>query len=249
MAQGLTRRGLMCGCGCLTAALAFRAQAANAERPPFEFNEIGADVFVHTSWSTLANGAWFPSNGCVIVGVKRVLMIDTAWTEDQTEQLIERLKPIAGARPIDLFITHFHADRMGGIAVTAARGIKSYAFERTVQEARRAKAGKIENALRPDAHVFDLGGRLVEAYYPGPGHTVDNAIAYDVGTHIMFGGCLIRAAATTDLGNTADAVIAEWRLSVARIAERHVKFAAVIPGHGKTGDGALLTHTMKLAGR
>lgn len=237
----------MCACGCFTAALAFRAEAADSERPAFVFSEIGAGVFLHTSWSKLPNGAYFPSNGCVVVGPKRVLMIDTAWTQDQTETLLERLKPVAGARPIDLFVTHFHDDRMGGIAVTASRSIKSYAFERTVQEAARAKAGRIENTLRPDAHLFDLGGRLVEVFYPGPGHTVDNAIAYDAETRIMFGGCLIRAASTTDLGNTADAVIGEWGVSVGRVAERYVHAPIVIPGHGKPGDGGLFAHTIKLA--
>jgi glyoxylase-like metal-dependent hydrolase (beta-lactamase superfamily II) len=251
----ITRRAALCGCLGCAAAPVFKAQGATetASQPDLVFDEIAPGVWLHTSWNTLPNGAFFSSNGMVVVGRKRVLMVDTAWDagtiKDQTPKLLGLIAAVAEGKPIDLFVSHFHDDRLGGIAATAARGIASFAFDRTVQEARRARAGEIDNALRPDAHVFDLGGRAVEVFYPGPGHTIDNAIAYDAQTRVMFGGCLIRAAVTTDLGNTADAVVGEWRLSVARIAERYASLAIVIPGHGRPGDAGLLTHTMELAAR
>ena len=106
--------------------------------------------------------------------------------------------------------------------------------------------GAIERTLAGDARVFDLGGRKVEVYYPGPGHTVDNAVAYDPASRVLFGGCMIRAAATTDLGNAADAVVAEWAGSVGRVAARYSEAAIVIPGHGDVGGRGLLAHTVKL---
>ncbi len=245
--RDLTRRGaISCCLGCFASALAFRAEAV-ATRPAFDFSEVAPGVWRHTSWNTLPNGTYFPSNGMVVVGRKRALMVDTAWTPDQTELLLGLLSPIVATRPIDLFITHFHDDRMGGIGVTAARGIVSYAFERTVHEAARVNAGNIERALAPVARVFDLGGRAVEVFYPGEAHTVDNAVAYDRRTKILFGGCMIRAAAATDLGNTADAVIGAWGTSVARVAARYPGAGVVIPGHGKAGGPALFAHTIALA--
>jgi metallo-beta-lactamase class B len=157
------------------------------------------------------------------------------------------MSPIVGRKPIDLFVTHFHNDRLGGIGVTAARGIRSFAFDRTAQEALRADAGQIDVALEPEAHVFELGGRAVEVFYPGPGHTVDNAVAYDRRSKVVFGGCMIRAAATTDLGNTADAVIRQWATSVRRVAARYPEAVAVIPGHGGVGTASLFAHTVRLA--
>src|SRR6185295_17747876 len=116
--NGLTRRGALCACGCfpVATALGFRAARADAKRPDFVFDEIAPGVWRHTSWNTLANGDYFPSNGMVVVGDKRVLMVDTAWTPDQTAWLLGLMSPLIGAKPIDLFITHFHSDRMGGIA-------------------------------------------------------------------------------------------------------------------------------------
>jgi hypothetical protein len=58
---------------------------------------------------------------------------------------------------------------------------------------------------------------------------------------------MIRAAAATDMGNTADAVLDEWGASVARVAARYPVATAVIPGHGEVGDNALLAHTIALA--
>ena len=255
MAFGLTRRGaLSCCLGCFASSLSFRAEPVAAEparRPDFVMSEIAPGVWRHTSWGLLSNGAYFPSSGMVVVGAKRVLMIDTAWDAgpiaDQTALLLGLLSPLVGRKPIDLFVTHFHADRMGGIRFTAARGIVSYAFERTVHEAARVKAGDIERALAPVAHTFDLGGRAVEVFHPGEGHTVDNAVAYDARTKVLFGGCLIRAMAATDMGNTADAVLAQWPVSVARVAKRFAQAKVVIPGHGDSGDRALLEHTIALA--
>jgi metallo-beta-lactamase class B len=244
--NGLTRRGAICCLGCFSA-LGFRAEAGSDTRPDFEFREIAPGVYRHTSWKTLPNGAYFPSNGMVVVGARRALMIDTAWTPDQTEILLGLLSPIVGTRPIDLFITHFHDDRMGGIGVTARRGIVSHAFEGTVHEAARAKAGDIERALAAVSRMFDLGDRAVEAFYPGAGHTVDNAVAYDARSRVLFGGCMIRAAAATDMGNTADAVLAQWPVSVARTAERFPQAKVVIPGHGESGDRGLFAHTIALA--
>lgn len=219
---------------------------ADGKRPDFVFGEVAPGVWRHTSWNTLPNGDYFPSNGMVIVGDKRALMVDTAWTPDQTTLLLGLLSPLIDAKPIDLFITHFHNDRMGGIGVTASRGVISHAFERTVAEAWMHNMGAIERTLAPDAQVFDLGGRKVDVFYPGPGHTIDNAVAYDRESRTLFGGCMIRAAATTDLGNTADAVVGEWAASVGRVAARYPEAAVVIPGHGAFGGRSLLAHTVKL---
>ncbi len=255
-----SRRGAICAClGCFAPALAFRAEAATplaaapptalspAPRPPFVFEQIGPGVFRHTSWSTLSDGSWFPSNSMVVVGARRVLLIDTAWTPDQTRLLLKTLAPLIDGRPMQLFVTHFHADRMGGIGVTAARKIPSSAFSRTVQEAWRHSAGYIEHALRPDHHVFDLGGRTVEAFYPGPGHTVDNSVVFDRTSGILFGGCMMRGDATTDLGNVADADIPHWAGSVARVAARYPEAVLVVPGHGPSGGREIFEHTIMLA--
>jgi metallo-beta-lactamase class B len=174
-------------------------------------------------------------------------MIDTAWTPDQTELLLSRLEPVAAGRPADLFITHFHNDRMGGLSVTAARGIASFAFASTVKEARSHDMGEIDRPLPTKLHAFDLGGRSVEAFYPGPAHTVDNAVAFDRDSGVLFGGCMMRARRATDLGNVADAYVANWAATVSLVAERYPNPDVVVPGHGDAGGRDLYDHTVALA--
>lgn len=246
-----TRRGVMCACLCCFASeLVFRSGrilAKESGRPEFIFKQIRPGVWTHTSWSTLSNGAWFPSNGAVVIGRDRMLMIDTAWTPDQTELLLARLEPIAAGRLADLFVTHFHDDRMAGLSVTVARGIASYAFARTAKEARRHSMGEIEHALQGKAHAFDLGGRVVEVFYPGPAHTVDNAVVFDQATRVLFGGCMIRALRAKDLGNVADGYVANWAATVSRVAARYPDPDVVVPGHGDAGGRDLYDHTIALA--
>lgn len=221
--------------------------------PDLSLREMAPGVWVHTSWNALADGGCTPSNGMVIVGEDRVFLIDTPWTPNQTKSLLDLLKPmiakpnlLAPRRIVNLFVTHGHVDRAGGLGATAARGISSYAFPRTEIEAARHNMGAITFALPDDRFAFDLGGRVVEVYYPGPGHTIDNAVVYDRSSKILFGGCLMRAESEVDLGNARDAHISEWSATVARAATRYPEVRAIVPGHGEAGGAELITHTLNL---
>ena len=236
-----TRRTAIGAClCCLAQSVVLGAEAVEATkpaRPDFALKTIGPEIWMHTSWSGLSDGQSFPSNGIIIAGRNRILMIDTAWKPDQTEQLMTQLGPIAAGQPIDLFITHFHDDRIGGLGVTAADGITSFAFPKTMAEAER--------------HAL---GRIVEAFYPGPAHTVDNAVVFDRMSAVLFGGCTMRSlmlvgSKTKDLGNVADADVSRWAATVARVAMRYPDTVMVVPGHGATGEKDVLNHTIELASK
>ena len=49
------------------------------------------------------------------------------------------------------------------------------------------------------------------------------------------------------MGNTADATMGDWALTVKRVLEKFSTIEQVVPGHGQLGDGELLRHTIKLA--
>lgn len=252
---GLTQLGGFCIALCL---LPFSSWADSLTKacPEIELREIAPNTWVHTSWYLLGGRTCTPSNGMVIVGEDRVLLVDTPWTPAQTEQLLDQLKPLIAKpgllsprRIVNLFVTHGHSDRAGGLSATLKRGISSYALSRTMIEVARHNTGEITFAL-PDNHfAFDLGERVVEVFYPGPGHTVDNAVVYDHASKTLFGGCLILSASAINLGFTGDGNVDEWGSSAKRASYRYPDTKIVVPGHGELGGTGLFDHTIKLVER
>ncbi|MFP4003713.1 MAG: hypothetical protein ACLFV8_08060, partial [Alphaproteobacteria bacterium] len=56
---------------------------AAATFPGLSVTSIAPGVWLHKSWKRLANGEPFPSNGLIVSGRRRALIVDTTWpTED-----------------------------------------------------------------------------------------------------------------------------------------------------------------------
>ena len=100
---------------------------------------------------------------------------------------------------------------------------------------------KLEEGL-----MFNLGNEVIEVFYPGPGHSVDNVVVYFKKRRILFGGCLVKPLSSRNLGNLADANVDEWPASIKRVQEKYPQCRIVIPGHGDYGDIKLLQHTIDL---
>jgi glyoxylase-like metal-dependent hydrolase (beta-lactamase superfamily II) len=72
----------------------------------------------------------------------------------------------------------------------------------------------------------------VEVFAPGAGHTRDNAVVWLAEQRILFGGCMVKSVTAPDLGYVADAVVADWPVSVRRARDRYSEARIVVPGHG-----------------
>ncbi len=114
---------------------------------------------------------------------------------------------------------------------------------------RHPGAGHVEalSALVPDAPVpmfdyqplvdgqrFDLGGRVLEVIHT-PGHTPGSVCVLDATAGLLFTGDCLNASSIipNKEGGTRDE-IAEFRASVARMAERASEFRGTCPGHDGT---------------
>jgi glyoxylase-like metal-dependent hydrolase (beta-lactamase superfamily II) len=212
--------------------------------PDVTVTQLADDVWMHTSYREIAGYGRIPSNGLLVRHDGTVTMIDTAWDAVQTEALLtwsaEHL-----ALPSLVLPTHAHADKMGGLDAVHARGIDSVALtlSNTLAASREVPAAKRSLELEV-AGTHALPG--LEVFRPGAGHTEDNLVVYVPSAQLLFGGCLIRPAASASLGNTADGDVAQWDTSVARIVARYPDVTAVVPSHGPPGDAGLLTHTIAL---
>src|SRR3954467_2970976 len=154
-----------------------------------ELQSAAPRMVVHRS--TDANGV--PANGLVAIVDQGLLLIDTAWTPAETEAILrwgdERLK-----RPwIGAVITHEHGDRDGGLDALFRRRIPVSALDLTIEKLEQRSIRGVKplfSARAGEIHVKDDRG--FEAFYPGPGHAIDNVvIKFDA---LLFGGCLIKSA-------------------------------------------------------
>ena len=57
----------------------------------------------------------------------RVLLVDTAWTDDQTAQILNWIKREINLPVALAVVTHAHQDKMGGMDALHAAGIATYA--------------------------------------------------------------------------------------------------------------------------
>jgi metallo-beta-lactamase class B len=204
-----------------------------------EIETFDSTLFVHRSTGADA----VPSNGLVAVTERGLLLVDTAWTDAETEAVLawgdgRFHRPWIGA-----VITHDHADRAGGIAALERRRIPVAALDLTVAKLTRRGVRGVTTLFRArDGVVKDPRG--FEAFYPGSGHASDNIVLRFPG--LVYGGCLVKSMAATDLGFTGDADLASWPVAIGNVRARYGD-AAIVPGHGPVDlSGEAYQHTIDL---
>ncbi|WP_052807346.1 subclass B1 metallo-beta-lactamase [Risungbinella massiliensis] len=210
--------------------------------------KLNDKVWAHTSYNEW-NGTPIPHNGLIVSTSKGVVLVDTAWDtiEDyqKTEELLKMIKKHLKKKVVLALVTHAHDDSIGGIQALLNEGID---VRSTVLTAKLA----VEYGYPPpnptlDAHpVMKVGDTVIEAFYPGEGHSKDNITVWLPQYKILFGGCFIKALGAKDLGNLSDANVEQWDDSVQKVIEKYPNVKTVIPGHGDWGDKSLLFHTMDL---
>lgn len=224
------------------ASLGWRAGVA-AEPVPVTLRQLTPHVWEHTSWGTY-QGQPVPANGAVVLTPDGPVLVDTAWGDAPTEELLRLIQTDLGHPVIAALITHAHADRIAGAPALARHRIPFFAQRETVRLARAAGRPEPTVLAGADAHPVLFHG--IEVFYPGPGHTRDNIVAWVPGDAVLIGGCIIKSAATQTLGNIEDADVPAWPQSIRRLQARYAAARIVIPGHGAIGDTALLAHTIAL---
>ena len=217
---------------------------ADEHVPELQIEQLEPGLYLHRSHKQVEGWGLVSSNGLVVIDDAKALIIDTPWSTSDTETLINWIEQQ------DLILlgsisTHWHEDRTAGIETLNGQSVPTYAYEMTNQRLRQEQLPLASNAF--SSPVFKLGEGLVEAYYPGPGHTPDNIVVWLPKSKTLFGGCLVRSLESKGLGYTGDAQVAQWPKSVQNILANYPLAERVVPGHGKVGDAELLMHTYRLA--
>ena len=212
--------------------------------PPLEIKEIAKNVFLHTSYKYIEGYGLVDSNGLVIVKNSRAVIIDTPWSETDTENLISWITS-QGLNIRGSVSTHFHEDRTAGIQLLNSKSIPTYASKLTNKILSSEKKPTAKHSFDPSE--FTMLSELLETFYPGEGHTKDNIVIWLPEHSILFGGCLVRSLEWNSLGYIGDASVDHWAESILKIQSKYRQIKTVIPGHGKLAGIEVLDHTLKLA--
>lgn len=258
---GARPRAAACGLlltlvGTLAACAASRPVAAtdpDAEAEGSLLTELGPDlqllkvtdrVWIHITKDATDRWGTMPANGLVLFGTDDALLVDTGWKPSQTERILAWAAEAQGRPVRRVVVTHAHSDRIGGIfALTSSTTV--YAQEMTVKRLERLGVGVNVEAYE-DRLRLDAAGQEIEVYYPGAGHTEDNAVVWLPEDKILFAGCLVKSSRSTELGNREHAVLTDWPFSVLKLLEHFGDAELVIPGHGPPGRIDLVSHTLGL---
>ncbi|SMO49177.1 metallo-beta-lactamase class B [Melghirimyces algeriensis] len=210
--------------------------------------KLNDNVWVHTSYNEW-NGTTYGHNGLIVSTSKGVVLIDTAWDSagnyQKTEALLKMIKTHFKQNVVLALITHAHDDSIGGIQALLNQGIDVRSTLLTAKLAKKYGYPSPKPTL--DAKpVMKVGDTVVEAYYPGEGHSQDNITVWLPQYKILFGGCFIKSSDATDLGNLSDANVEQWDDSVKKVINKYPQVKTVVPGHGNWGDQSLLFHTLDL---
>jgi len=214
------------------------------EVPQLSIEPLAGGVYLHQSYHQTQSFGLVSANGLVVVNDGQAHLIDTPWSEPDTEQLVTWIHD-QGWQLAGSLSTHSHEDRAGGIGWLNKQGISTHALALTNDILQANGKPSAAKAFTGPAYSWVPG--TLEVYYPGGGHTVDNVVVWLPKHRLLFGGCLIRSMAAKGLGYTGEAKIDQWADSVQRVIHRYPDVRTVIPGHGRIGDGVLLRHTHELA--
>lgn len=206
--------------------------------------ELGDGLWRHVSHRLLPPAGLVPSNGLVVPSPKGALVVDTAWTPEQTAALLDWAEEQFGAVQAVL-VTHAHDDRMGGIEEVHRRGIPSYGLEQTSTRGQEQGWPALANTFQQELSLAEFGVEG-EAYFPGPAHTADNVVVWLASSRTLFGSCMVRSLSWS-IGNLNDAVLERWTSSARVLEARYGTARRVVPGHGAPAGVELLTHTRELA--
>jgi metallo-beta-lactamase class B len=214
------------------------------QKAQISIRHITENFYVHTSYKNL-NNYLYPSNGLFAITDSGAILIDTPWDEDQTQQLVDKIKKDFKKEIILCIVTHSHDDRTAGLDILKKIGIKTYSSILTRNISLEKHEKTAEYYFLNDT-TFTINNVSFQTFYPGEGHTKDNIVIWFPCKKVLFGGCLVKSHDATDLGNIKEANIEQWPNSINNVINHYPKIKHVIPGHQKWGNKKLLSHTLKL---
>jgi metallo-beta-lactamase class B len=245
--KGLAMKEILIICLIMLMQLSVFAQPGDTIRisTDIELIKISENAYVHVSYYELPSSGRFPSNGLIFINQGQAILFDTPWTDSMTRELITWISDSLKLKIVGFVPNHSHPDCMGGLGYLQSIGIESYANQLTIEIA-EAKNLPVPAHGFKDSLQLSLGDKIVNCYYLGAAHSMDNIVVWIPSEQILFPGCMIKSKYVTDLGNTNDGDLIAYPKTIEKLLNKFPTAKYVIPGHGAFGGLDLIRHTKEL---
>lgn len=185
-------------------------------------HKIGDGLYAYISESDSSANATF------LVTQQGIVVVDTGLNEQEGRKLLAEIRKIS-ALPVRYIVnTHYHPDHRGGNSVVGP-GAAVISTEFTLhQEAGRvlAYSAAQEKIAFSDRMELYLGGEEIDIYFPGPAHTMGDAVVYFPQEHTIATGDLFLngSCPAMDQGDMEN-----WIAALDSMLK--LPLDAVVPGH------------------
>lgn len=213
-----------------------------------ELIRLSENAYLHVSYAELPGFGRFPSNGLIFINGNEAFLFDTPVTESLTKDLVLWITDTMKLKIAGFVPNHWHADCMGGLGYLQNQKIESYANQITIDMAKAKNLPFPEHGFK-DSIQLQLGDKMIQSYYLGAAHSMDNIVVWIPSEQILFAGCMIKSADSKNLGNTADGDLIAYPETIDKLIKRFPTAKIVIPGHGPFGGLELIKHTKELANK
>ncbi len=218
---------LVAGAAVLAGAWAAFTQQQNKQAPaPMKLNKIADDLY---ELEQSGNG-----NVAIYLTDDGVILVDDKF-EQNYDEIMANVKKLT-AKPVKYVMnTHQHGDHTGSNAKLMATGVEIFIHKNARANMVKGKQPGVPQFAFADQMQVVLGGKEVDAYYNGRGHTNGDVAIYFPALRVVHTGDLFTTSAGAgtvapilDYNNGASA--ADWPKTLDGILK--LDFDTVIPGHG-----------------
>ena len=113
--------------GGLLAGILLLLSSAQSDMPDVRVEPFADNVWIRTSYTQFDNGRWVFTNGLIVRTDEGLVLIDTAWTDAQTGQVLDWVESELGEPISAAILTHAHHDKMGGVGMLHSRHVQTWA--------------------------------------------------------------------------------------------------------------------------
>jgi glyoxylase-like metal-dependent hydrolase (beta-lactamase superfamily II) len=186
--------------------------------------KIQDDLFV-------IHNVFVPGNTTVLVTDEGVVLVDDKFEIDYAN-VVAKLRTIT-SQPVKYVVnTHHHADHSGSNAKFQAMGAQAVSSEKARERMIAGKQSGVTDITFDQRIRLRLGGKRVDLYHLGRGHTDGDIVAHFPQHHVLAAGDLFTVGNDTPelIDYAGGGSAKEWTGTLDRILQ--LDFQTAIPGHG-----------------